>query len=381
MRVSGDWLTRAETQTVCALLSEAGHQALPVGGCVRNAMMGEPVADIDIATEALPARVLDLAGVAGIRAVPTGIDHGTVTLILNGIPHEVTTFRRDISTDGRRAVVTYTDQIAQDAARRDFTMNALYCQPDGTLIDPLGGLPDAMARRVRFIGRAEDRIAEDYLRILRFFRFHAWYGRAANCIDPDGLAACAALSEGLDTLSRERVGAEMKKLLAAPDPAPAVAAMSASGVLARVFPGADVKALAPLVHLEHGLVTPDWRRRLAVLGGTDLVERLRLSRDEAKHLALLDELVAAPPDPTVQAYRHGADVARDAALLRAALGVADLPIDLQSQTTAGAAARFPVAATDLMPALQGAALGARLAELESRWIASGFALSREQLLA
>ncbi|MGL4308954.1 MAG: CCA tRNA nucleotidyltransferase [Paracoccaceae bacterium] len=381
MRVSGDWLTRAETQAVCALLSDAGHQALPVGGCVRNAMMGEPVADIDIATEALPARVLDLAGVAGIRAVPTGIDHGTVTLILNGIPHEVTTFRRDVSTDGRRAVVTYTDQIAQDAARRDFTMNALYCQPDGTLIDPLGGLPDAMARRVRFIGRAEDRIAEDYLRILRFFRFHAWYGRAANGIDPDGLAACAALSEGLDTLSRERVGAEMKKLLAAPDPAPAVAGMSASGVLARVLPGADVKALAPLVHLEHGLVTPDWRRRLAVLGGSDLVERLRLSRDEAKHLAVLDELVAAPPDPAVQAYRHGADVARDAALLRAVLGVADLPIDLQAQTTAGAAARFPVTAADLMPALQGAALGARLAELESRWIASGFALSREQLLA
>ena len=164
--IDADWLTNEHTQRVCRVLTDAGAQALIVGGCVRNALLNQPVSDIDIATDALPEQVMKLAGEAGIKAVPTGIDHGTVTLVSGGIPFEITTFRRDVETDGRRAVVAYSDTVEEDAARRDFTMNALYVRPDGTVLDPIGGLPDLRARRVRFIGSAEDRIREDYLRIL-----------------------------------------------------------------------------------------------------------------------------------------------------------------------------------------------------------------------
>ena len=244
------WLEDPVTRAVCRALTGPGHQALFVGGCVRNALLGRPVADIDIATDATPEEVTALAGAAGLHPVPTGIEHGTVTVVAEGRPFEVTTFRRDVETFGRRAVVAYTRDIAEDAARRDFTMNALYAGPDGTVVDPLGGLPDLLARRVRFVGDPAARIAEDYLRILRFFRIHAWYGDPASGLDADGLAACAAAQGGLARLSRERVGAETAKLLAAADPAPAVAAMAAAGILARVLPGADATPLAALVHLE-----------------------------------------------------------------------------------------------------------------------------------
>ena len=248
-RITADWLTDPATQAVCAALEVGGAQALFVGGCVRNALMGVPVRDIDLSTDAVPERVIALAGAAGIKAVPTGIDHGTVTLVKNGIPHEVTTFRKDVETDGRRAVVAYSTRVEEDAARRDFTMNALYARSDGTVLDPLGGLPDLRARRVRFIGCAGDRIREDYLRSLRYFRFHAWYGCNDLGFDPEALAAIADNLDGLSTLSRERVGGELLRLLAAPDPAPAVAAMRSTGALGLVLPGSDDRALAPLVHL------------------------------------------------------------------------------------------------------------------------------------
>ena len=200
------------------MLEQDGAQALFVGGCVRNTLLGAPVADIDIATDALPERVMDLSAKAGLKAVPTGIDHGTVTVVSEGVPHEITTFRRDVETDGRRAVVVFSKDVAEDAARRDFTMNALYATPDGEIVDPLNGLPDLEARRVRFIGTASHRIQEDHLRSLRFFRFHAWYGDPAGGMDAEALAAIAENLEGLSVLSRERIGAEMLKLLSAQIP-------------------------------------------------------------------------------------------------------------------------------------------------------------------
>jgi poly(A) polymerase len=236
MKITGDWLDHTGTQALCAALEAAGHRALLVGGCVRDALLGEPVGDVDLTTDATPDAVTRIAEAAGFRTVPTGIDHGTVTVIAEGRPHEVTTFRRDVETDGRRAVVAFSTEIAEDAARRDLTMNALYADRSGTVIDPLGGLADTLSRHVRFVGDPETRIREDYLRILRFFRFHAAYGDPGGGIDADGLAACAALAEGLDGISRERIHAELRKLLAARDPAPAVAAMAQSGVLARILP-------------------------------------------------------------------------------------------------------------------------------------------------
>lgn len=383
-KVSGQWLERAETQAVCALLTDAGYQALFVGGCVRNTLLGMAVGDIDIATDALPEDVAALAEKAGFRVVPTGMDHGTVTIVSGGLPYEITTFRRDVATDGRRAVVAFSTSIAEDAARRDLTMNALYATPGGRVIDPLGGLADLRARRVRFVGDAQARIVEDYLRVLRFFRFHAIYGDPEGGIDAEGLAACAANSAGIETLSRERVGAEMRKLLGARDPAPAVAAMAQAGVLVHVLPGADHRALAPLVHLEMGLEmarAPRWLRRLAVLGGEGQTERLRLSRAESVDLGRIRDEIGGPRGAAELAYRHSEAIAGDIVLARAALLQTPPPPDWQAEARRGAAARFPLTAADLMPGLQGVALGARLKELEARWVASGFALTRADLLA
>jgi poly(A) polymerase len=418
MKVSGEWLAADATQKVCAALTDAGHQALFVGGCVRNALIGAPVADIDISTDALPQTVMQLCTEAGMHVVPTGIEHGTVTVVTGGIPHEVTTFRRDVETDGRRAVVAFSTRIEDDAMRRDLTMNALYARPDGTVVDPLGGLPDLMARRVRFVGKAADRIREDYLRILRFFRFHAWYADPEGGIDADGLSACAELAEGIARVSRERIGAEMHKLLAAPDPAPAVAAMAGSGVLHRVLPGATAEFLAPLIHLEHSIapgltrcpdalrvtaplhatprgpgsgagavgdemlhLPPRWQRRLAALGAEGAAERLRLSKAEAE---TLDQIAAAlQSDLTISAlaYLYGPDIATDATLIRAASLGTEPPPGWDADIAFGAAQVFPVNAADLMPALQGRELGQRLADLERRWIGSGFTLTRADLLA
>lgn len=379
MKLTGEWLARDETQAVCAALTGGGYQALLVGGCVRNTLLGEPVTDIDIATDALPLTVSVLAEAAGLRPVPTGIEHGTVTVIARGVPHEVTTFRRDVETFGRHATVAFSHRVEDDAARRDFTMNALYATPDGSVIDPLGGMPDLLARRVRFVGDAHQRIAEDYLRILRFFRFHARYGDPGEGLDPGGLAACAAHSDQIGTLSRERIGAEMRKLLAARDPAPAVAAMAQSGVLPAVLPGADARALPILVHLEAG-VPIHWIRRLAVIDSADAGSHLRLSRSEAARLRAIREEVGAARGPAELGYRHGADIAADIVLARAAVLETALPEDWQASVALGAQARFPLSGADLMPGLRGPALGARLKLLEDRWIASGFRLSRDDLL-
>jgi len=373
MRVSGDWLAHGGTQQVLAVL---GPVAFAVGGCVRNDLIGVPVADIDMATAHLPDQVIALAEAAGLRAVPTGIEHGTVTVIAQGRPHEVTTFRRDVETDGRHALVRFSTDMLDDARRRDFTMNALYADAGGVVHDPLCGLPDLIARRVRFIDDAAARIAEDHLRILRFFRFHAWYGDPDRGLDAEGLAACAAGVGGIARLSAERVTTELLKLLTAPDPAPAVAAMAQSGVLAAALPGAGARLLAVLVHLE--TAPPDPIRRLAILGAD--TGALRLSRKDAARLDLLRDGMAKATPPHELAYRHGAAAARDIALLRAALFEVPPPARLEADIALGAAARLPVSAADLMPGLQGAALGKRLKALEQRWIDGRFTPSRDDLL-
>jgi poly(A) polymerase len=377
MKIAGDWLDHPGTQALLQALETAGYKALFVGGCVRNALLGEPVSDVDIATDATPETVSNIAETAGFKSIPTGIDHGTVTVVAEGKPHEVTTFRRDVETDGRRAVVAFSTRIEEDAQRRDFTMNALYADHHGSVIDPLSGLPDLQARRVRFVGDPETRIREDYLRILRFFRFHAAYGDPDEGIDAEGLAACAAFSAGLETISRERITAELRKLLAARDPAPAIAAMAQTGVLAQILPGADPRALAPLVHIDDDQ-PPRWLRRLAVLGGD--TDNLRLSKPEARDLSALRDTLGSTTSPAALGWKLGQALGTDAVLARAASFSAAPPHDWQAQVHRGAKARFPVTAADLMPALQGKALGARLNDLEARWLASDLTLTRDDLL-
>ncbi len=379
LRLTAPWLRAEAPAAVCRVLAAGGHRALFVGGCVRNALLDRPVSDIDIATDATPDEVAALGRAAGLKVVPTGIAHGTVTLVVRGAPVEVTTFRRDVETDGRHAVVAYTRDVAEDAARRDFTMNALYARPDGEVIDPLGGLPDLRAGRVRFVGDPSARITEDYLRILRFFRFQAWYGDPSGGIDAEGLAACAAHQDGLGHLSRERVGAEMRKLLAAPDPAPAVCAMAASGILGRVLPGAEARALAPLVQVEAAREA-SWLRRLAALGARDgWGPALRLSRAEVRALGAVQGALEGGLPPAASAYRFGAGAAEDAALIRAAALAAALAPDLEAEISRGAAAVFPLRAADFD--LEGAALGARLRALEALWVSSDLRLPAAELRA
>lgn len=382
-RITADWINNPGTLAVCAALTaEAGAQVLFVGGCVRNTLLGLPVSDIDLSTSLEPDLVMNLARAAGIEAIPTGIDHGTVTLVRDGLAHEVTTFRKDIATDGRRAVVAFSTRIEDDAARRDFTMNALYARADGTVIDPLDGMADLRARRVRFIGAARDRIREDYLRSLRYFRFHAWYGDSEAGFDAQALAAIAANLDGLARLSRERVGSEMLKLLAAPDPAPCVAAMRVAGVLTRVLEGADDRALAPLIHLETQTGTaPEPIRRLAALGGAEMAQDLRLSRAQSARLAQLREAATGTMPAAELGYRLKQPNALDVLLLRSALLEQVWKNEAIKLVETGANARFPVRAKDLMPEFQGPDLGSRLAQLEARWIASGFALTKSELMS
>jgi poly(A) polymerase len=373
MRIEAPFLHAPATRAVIAALAPA--RVWFVGGAVRNAVMGQPVTDIDLATDALPGTVMQRAGAAGLRVVPTGIDHGTVTVVADGLPHEVTTLRRDVATDGRRAVVAFTDDIALDAARRDFTMNALYALPDGTVVDPVGGLPDALAGRVRFVGDPATRIAEDALRVLRFFRFHACYGDPAQGIDAEGLAACATAIDRLAPLSRERVGWEMRKLLSAPDPAPAVAAMAQAGVLGAVLPGADATFLPQLVHVEPAL---RWQRRLVLIAPGEVTDALRLSRDEAREIAAIRAALASDLAPAALSWAHGRQAAEDALVLRAALSGQVHVLDTD-ELSRGASAVFPLRASDL-PDLTGPALGAALKAAEARWLASNLRLSRSDLL-
>jgi poly(A) polymerase len=393
-----DWLVRSDTQAVLGALSSAGHDARVVGGAVRNALLGETVIDIDIATTATPEQVTAAAHAAGLGAVPTGLAHGTVTVIADGVPFEVTTLREDVETFGRHARVSFTADWAADARRRDFTINALYCDRDGRVSDPLGGLDDLAARRIRFIGDARERIREDALRILRFFRFNARYGRDAP--DADGLAACAAERTLLAQLSAERVRAEFLKLLAAPGAAPAIAVMFAHGFIV------DVLGRAPRIGLFERLVALDAAAqrpadpllRLSVLAAAvdedrdHLAVRLRLSRAERDDLVIVD--------PRLQ-HLATLDIAGQHRALYAIGAVRWRRLTLAGATTAGTAEaravwdtlhaladrwqvpRFPLGGRDAVALglAPGPQIGSLLADLEADWIAEDFAADTAGLQA
>lgn len=318
-RMSADWLRSPALIKVFDALTAGGAETRVVGGAVRNAMIDRPVKEIDIATTALPADVTRLATNAGLGVYPTGIDHGTVTVVADKRSFEVTTLRRDVETDGRHAVVTFTTSWEEDAARRDFTINALYCSTDGTVYDFVGGLDDLRQRRVRFIGDAEARIREDYLRILRFFRFSAEYGKGQ--LDPVGLAAANALKDGLSLLSAERVRTEMLKLLAASNAVDVVEAMHKSGILQLVVrTRLEPDRFARFVAIEAALgEPPDAIARLAALAVSNpedtaiLSRELRLSNADAERLASASAgnpgIAPETPDAIAQTvlYTLGAD--------------------------------------------------------------------------
>ncbi len=295
---AADWFLKPETQAVFACLNREGFEARVVGGAVRNALLGAPVSEVDFATTARPEDTLRLAHAAGLKTAPTGIAHGTVTIVVQGTPFEVTTLRRDVETDGRWATVSFGEDWAEDARRRDFTMNALYASAGGEVYDPLGGAPDLLARRVRFVGEARARIREDYLRILRFFRFSADYAEGA--FDREGVAASIKERMGLARLSRERVRAELLRILVARRAAGAVEALDESGLLLLILGGVARRGrFERLCAIEAALgLRPDPIYRLAALGvfaaedAARLTEKLRLSSHEANEVA---DLVSTAP--------------------------------------------------------------------------------------
>lgn len=376
------WLESQATQAVMRALEAAGGAGCArfVGGCVRNSLLGQPVDDIDIATRLRPDQTIAALKAAGLKAVPTGVEHGTVTGVSERRPYEITTLRRDVETDGRRAVVAFTEDWAEDAARRDFRLNALYADAAGTVFDPTGGgLEDAAAGRIVFVGEAETRIREDYLRILRFFRFYAWYGRG----EPDavGLAACAALKDGMAQLSAERVSKELLKLLAAPDPRAAVRAMAETGVLAQVLPQAQ-----PLTLFEAMCdLTDDPVMRLSALlpadaaAVTEIAGGLRLSNAVRDRLAAMvaDRPAVSPTmsDAASRAaiYRLGRRAFEDLLMRAEAAGGGD-GARLQALAADWTPPRMPVGGRDLarLGLKPGPETGRLLKAFEDGWVADDF---------
>ncbi|MBI1206483.1 MAG: CCA tRNA nucleotidyltransferase [Azospirillum sp.] len=395
------WMAAPATRAVVAALTKDGSEARFVGGSVRDAIVGRPIKDIDIATPLPPHRIVACLTAAGLRAIPTGIAHGTVTALVDGQGFEITTLRRDVETDGRHARVAYTDDWREDAARRDFTMNALSLSPDGSLYDPFDGIADLKAGRVRFVGDPIQRIREDVLRLLRFFRFFAHYGRGEP--DAPALAACCELAPSLPMLSGERVRVELFRLLDSGAAAAVWHLMVERGILARLLPQAtDTEHLAGLLRIDEvfGLRGEDRRLvRLAALldtnraGAIDVAARLRLAKAERDRLvALIAPPLGVAADDDRFHRRRALLLLRDSARYRdlvmlaaAATGRRVLDADLAPAFETAAAwdaARFPLTGQDVLdrgvPA--GPLIGEWLAELEEWWTDSDFQPDREACL-
>jgi len=418
------WLCAREAQAVFECVEAGGFHVRAVGGVVRNALLGLPVEDVDLATDATPETVSQLALKAGLSVHPTGIEHGTVTVVSGHVAYEVTTLRRDVSTDGRRATVAFTTDWREDAMRRDFTINAIYCDREGRVFDPLGGYPDLADRKVRFIGSADERIREDYLRILRFFRFHAAFA-GDRPIDGEGLSACVAHREGLPGLSRERVRSELLRMLAAPGAVPVTRTMAETGILGAILPVpvngdwagrlrqlarvSAIEATLRAASVDADIICADWRliRLGAVAGlgeirggsegdggerpatpgsrvaGDDIADRLRLSNHERD---VLDELsafrMAIPIDADTAALRAAVYRRGKAALLRGVIW--DWALGQSTTTDPERIAtvrricdvkppRLPIGGKDVIA--RGIAPGPRIGQIvkafETRWLEAG----------
>ncbi|HVI99291.1 MAG TPA: CCA tRNA nucleotidyltransferase [Sphingomonas sp.] len=366
------WRQRKGLAQLADALGASAGETRVVGGAVRDTLLGIDVADVDLATRHPPQEVLDRLRKAGIKAVPTGLAHGTITAVLDDGPVEVTTLRRDVSTDGRHAIIDYTDDWREDAARRDFTINALYADPlTGELFDYFGGLDDLAARRVRFIGDPLQRIAEDHLRILRYFRFHARFGDAP---DAEGLDACTARANDLMALSRERIAMELRKLLVASSAVPVVRLMLARGIFAPIVPEIDdagADRLARLADAEAAAgIAPDPIRRLAALlpapTADAVAARLKLSNAERKRIGA----ALAPIDEATSealAYRRGTPGAVDALLLAG-------NSDEAARIAGWAPPRLPIGGGTLVArgVKAGPDVARLLQQIERQWIAEGF---------
>jgi poly(A) polymerase len=387
------WLNDSSLRRVFDAIERAGGEGRVAGGAVRNALMGEPVNDIDIATNLTPEQVMEAGEKARLGVHPTGVGHGTITLVVGGKPFEVTTLRVDVETFGRRARVAFTDDWQADALRRDFTMNALYCSRDGKIYDPTKGYEDILRKRVRFVGSPSERIKEDALRILRFFRFHARYGKGVP--DGEGLAACVRHKARLKGLSSERIRQELFKLLEAKRAADTIKLMAARNVLKVLFaPAADLTPLARMAKVDQALGLKVDTLLRVVLVAKDvpaLRERLRLTNAETRRLEAIAHHAGPTPrlrerERRVVLYHLGGEAWRD--MVRLAWAKSKDPVgskkwqDLLAFTDQWPIPRFPLTGKDLLARgiKAGPRLGKELGRLEDWWIASDFTEDKEGLL-
>jgi poly(A) polymerase len=394
---NADWLLHSALTRLLDILSKDGEEARVAGGAVRNALIGLPPGDIDVATTALPEEVTRLVTQAGFKAIPTGIEHGTITVVAAGVPFEVTTLREDVETFGRKATVRFGRNWKTDAERRDFTMNAMSATADGVVYDYGGGLDDLEVRRVRFFGDPARRIAEDYLRILRFFRFHAAYGAGAP--DAEGLRACIAGRDGLESLSRERVRMELLKLLVAKAAVPTLIVMAEAGLLVQLIGGVPlIDHVKRMTEIETALgLAADPIRRLAALNvliaedGERLAQRLRLANVEQVRLISMGagwwhiSPAAGEAAARVWLYRLGSQRFSDRVMLAWARASASANDDgwwhLATLPQRWTIPVFPLKAADLMQRglEKGPALGIALRAAEEAWIAADFPADNETI--
>lgn len=361
-----DFMRWPETIRLMQALNAEATQALFVGGCVRNAVLEREIKDVDLATLLTPQTVQDVLAQAGIKTIPTGIDHGTVTAVIGNKTFEITTLRRDVETDGRHAVIDFSDDWVEDAARRDFTMNTLLADMEGNIFDPLGqGIDDLKAGRVRFVGTPAQRIREDYLRILRFFRFHAWYGE--RDMDAEGLAACQENAAGIATLSKERVTHEFLKILAAQGAADILEIIIKNSVLDIYF---KPEYLHEFIHLQQKFAAFSLMARLSLI---ETGELLLLSNAQKNELAMLEKVKQETRGVKYQIYHFGKVITLQHLLLRKACGkdVAETDLTVAQEWTAPV---FPMSGEDLLAQgyKPGPELGARLRELEEEWMRENF---------
>ena len=401
VRIDAPWLAAPSLQKVLSILNRSEGEAMVVGGAVRNQLLGLSVDEVDLATNLVPEEVTQRLADEGIQVVQTGAEHGTVTAVIEGQPYEITTLRADVETDGRHAVVRFGADWHEDALRRDFTMNALYCDFEGNIYDPVSGFDDLRDRTIRFIGDPRTRIDEDALRILRFFRFLAWFGTGRP--DADGLKACAAKRDLLDNLSRERKWQETKRLLAAPDPVRSILWMRTAGILTVLLPEGEkwgIDAMPHLIGLEKELeIEPDPMRRLMAILPPDpdrivaLAKRMAISSNERDRLtgwALCPDVNSAMTDHELQAlvYRGARQALEDRCLLALASQNADENADgsrlkaMLKLIQTWQSPQFPIKGADLIAHgyEEGPKLGAQLKSLENYWIEKRFKPSRDELL-
>ena len=376
------WLRNPSAQKLSKLYKNFGYQVLFVGGCVRNTILKMPVTDIDLATDAQPEEIIKIAKENNIRFVPTGLAYGTITLIIDNKNYQITTFRTDFDHDGRYAKVEFTESLLLDASRRDLTINALYCNHVGEVIDPLNGLDDIKKQKIKFIGNPNERIKEDNLRILRFFRFQAIYGNKNLEIDSIALEACHNHKSKLAALSKERITSELRKILSAPNPLEVIIKMNETGVLNELFQKVSIDSLAAYLKTEEKFkININWLGRLLSLQVTQEEESLKLTRCEFKFLKQTKSAIENQIHVLEFSYYNGVENGKIYSILQNFRHNIILSKNLLNQINSLATKKFPITAKDLMPEISGKKLGEALRSLEDRWIKSNFTLSKKDLLA